>query len=74
MHLLAIVTTKKYGAVRMTLAYYVPSDGMPCVRVRVKSTWHAYIGYLRHRVNPCQEGHARSDKPPKTASCATHTL
>ena len=68
---MAIVTTTKYGAVRVTLPYSVPSGGMPCVRVRVQSTSHAYSGYPRHRVNSRQEGHAPSDIPPKTASCAT---
>ena len=71
---MSIVTTTRYGAVRVTLPYSVPSDGMPCVRVRVQSTSPAYSEYPRHRVNPCKEGHAPSDKPPKAASCATYPL
>ena len=71
MRSMAIVTTTRHGAVRLTLPYSVLSDGMPCVRVRVQSTSRAYSECTRHRVNPCQEGHAPSDKPPKTASCAT---
>ena len=71
MRSMAIVTTTRHGAVRLTLPYSVLSDGMPCVRVRVQSTSPAYSECPRHRVNPCQEGHAPSDKSPKTASCAT---
>ena len=71
MRSMAIVTTTRHGAVRLTLPYSVLSDGMPCGRLRVQSTSPAYIECPRHRVNPCQEGHAPSDKPPKTASCAT---
>ena len=71
MRSMAIVTTTIHGAVRLTLPYSVLSDGMLCVRVRVQSTSPAYSECPRHRVNPCQEGHAPSDKPPKTASCAT---
>ena len=64
--------TTKYAAVRVTLPYSVPSDEMPCARVRVQSTSHAYSGYPHHRVNPRQEGHAPIYKPPKTTSCATY--
>ena len=74
MRSMAIVTTTRHGAVRLKLPYSVLSDGMPCVRVRVQSTSPAYSECPRHRVNPCQEGHAPSDKSPKTASCATLTL
>ena len=65
MRSMAIVTTTRYGAVRVTLPYSVPSDGMPCVPVRVQSTLNVYSGYQRHQVNPRQEGHAQSDKSPQ---------
>ena len=74
MRSMAIVTTTRYGAVRVTLPYSVPLDGMPCVRVRVQWTSHAYSGHPRHQVNPRHEGKAPSDKPPKTASCATDPI
>ena len=61
MRSMAIVTTTWYGAVRVTLPYCVPSNGMPCVRFCVHSTAHAYSGYPRHGVHPRQEGHAPSD-------------
>ena len=71
MRSMAIVTTTRHGAVRLTLPYSVLSNGIPCVRVRAQSTSPVYSECPCHRVNPCQEGHAPSDKPPKTASCAT---
>ena len=64
MRSMAIVTTTRHGAVRLTLPYSVLSAGMPCGRVLVQSTSPAYSECPRHRVNPCQEGHAPSDKPP----------
>ena len=72
MRSMAIATTTRHGAVRLTLSYSVLSDNMPCVRVRVQSTSPAYSEYPGHRVNPRQEGHALSDEPPKTASCAIY--
>ena len=62
---MAIVTTTKCGAVSVTLPYFVPSNGMPCVRFRVQSTRHAYRRYPRHRVNPRHEGHAPSSNNPQ---------
>ena len=74
MRSMAILTTTRHGAVRVILSYSVPSDRILCLRVLVQSTSHAYGEYPRHRVNPRQEVHPPSDKPPKTANCVTYCI
>ena len=64
MRSMAIVTKIRYGGVKVTLQYDVPSARIPCVLFHRQLTAHACSGCRRHRVNPSHEGHAPSDRNP----------